>query len=368
MSNINTGIYIRVSTDEQAIHGFSIRAQQEKLIYYAETIKGWNIYDTYIDEGISGKNIIDRPEINRMIKDIKDGKVNNVLVFKIDRLTRSTKDLIDLIDIFNKNNCDFNSLNESIDTTTATGRMFIKIIGIFAEFERENIAERVSLGIERKAREGYSICSSCAPFGYDRLLGSRNLSINRKESIIVKKIFLMYLNNNSISDIVEYLNNNKIKSKKNTIWHYKTVKQILKNPTYIGKIRYGINKDKYFESIGNHKKIISENLFYKVNKKIKEPTISDAYFKYFLKCICGSSVTPKRIYKKDKTGQVKVYINYRCSKKTIGCSHDISHNKLEKMFLNIYPQLKKMSLNEKYIFLKDNNIYFYIQNNLFKML
>ena len=88
MNNINTGIYVRVSTEEQANHGFSVRAQIERLTYYCEKIKNWNIYDIYIDEGISGKSIKERPSLVRMIDDIKIKKINNVLVFKIDRLTR----------------------------------------------------------------------------------------------------------------------------------------------------------------------------------------------------------------------------------------------------------------------------------------
>ena len=108
----------------------------EKLSAYSK-IKDWNVIDFYIDEGISGKNISERKELIRLIEDIKAKKVNNVLVYKIDRLTRSTKDLIELVELFNKYNCSFNSLNESIDTKSSTGRMFIKIIGIFAEFEEE---------------------------------------------------------------------------------------------------------------------------------------------------------------------------------------------------------------------------------------
>ena len=95
--NINTAIYVRVSTEEQALNGFSIRAQKEKLMYYATKIKDWNVYKVYSDEGISGKDIKNRPSLQEMLTDIKNKKVNNVLVFKIDRLTRSTKDLIDLI-------------------------------------------------------------------------------------------------------------------------------------------------------------------------------------------------------------------------------------------------------------------------------
>ena len=143
-----TGIYVRVSSEEQVKHGFSIRAQIEKLTTYAK-LKGWIIYDVYEDKGISGKSIEERPAIKRLISDIEKGKVNNVLVFKIDRLTRSVKNLIELIDLFQKYNCEFNSLTESIDTSSATGRMFLKIIGIFAEFERENIVERTKVGFER---------------------------------------------------------------------------------------------------------------------------------------------------------------------------------------------------------------------------
>jgi len=134
--NLSTGIYVRVSTDEQAQEGFSVRGQTEKLKSYA-MLKDWDIFDIYADEGISGKNLVDRPAINRLIEDIENGKVNNVLVFKVDRLTRNTQNLLELVELFEEYNCAFNSLTESIDTDTPSGRMFLKIIGIFAEFERD---------------------------------------------------------------------------------------------------------------------------------------------------------------------------------------------------------------------------------------
>ena len=164
---LSTAIYLRVSTEEQAKEGYSIRAQEEKLRAYT-MIKEWLLFDVYSDEGISGKDIDGRPEIKRLLDDVKSGKVNNVLVYKIDRLTRSTKNLIELVDLFNQHNCAFNSLNESIDTASATGRMFLKIVGIFAEFERENLIERINLGIERKVKEGYALCKNIVSYGYDR--------------------------------------------------------------------------------------------------------------------------------------------------------------------------------------------------------
>jgi len=108
---ISTGIYVRVSTDEQAREGYSIRAQEEKLRSYA-ILKEWHIYSIYADEGISGKDIEGRPAIKRLIADVASGKVKNVLVYKIDRLTRSTKNLIELVELFNQSKCSFNSLNE----------------------------------------------------------------------------------------------------------------------------------------------------------------------------------------------------------------------------------------------------------------
>jgi hypothetical protein len=126
--------------------------------------------------------------MKRLIADISSGKVNNVLVYKIDRLTRSTKNLIELIELFNQHDCAFNSLNEAIDTSTATGRMFLKIVGIFAEFERENLAERLRLGFERKAREGHSLCTY-ASYGYDRKRGEKTQTVVPEEAEVVRRIF-----------------------------------------------------------------------------------------------------------------------------------------------------------------------------------
>jgi len=192
---LNTAIYVRVSTEEQAKEGYSIRAQIDKLKSYI-MIKDWTFYKVYADEGISGKNITDRPAINELIADIKAGRVNNVLVYKIDRLTRSTRDLIELTELFIDQNCAFNSLMESIDTKTASGRMFLKIIGIFAEFERENIIERVTLACEKKVKEGYTLGNFTTSYSYDREKGERVQTINPAEAEIVKEIYAMYVEGN----------------------------------------------------------------------------------------------------------------------------------------------------------------------------
>ena len=186
---IKTGIYIRVSTEEQAKEGFSIKAQKEKLTTYSK-LNNWNNITYYIDDGLSGKNINERPNIIKLINDVKNRNINNVLVYKLDRLTRSVKDLINLIEIFEINNCSFNSITEKLDTSTAVGRMFIKIIGTFAEFERENLAERISLGYEQKTKEG-NYTNTNGVYGYDYIKGT--LVINELEKELVNRIYNLYL-------------------------------------------------------------------------------------------------------------------------------------------------------------------------------
>lgn len=257
-----------MSTEEQAKDGFSVNAQKDKLTKYAE-INEWNIVDYYIDEGISGKNIKDRTEVNRLINDIKEGKIENVLIYKLDRLTRSMKDLLYLIDLFEKYNCNFNSQTEKIDSSNAVGRMFIKIIGIFAEFERENLAERVTLGYEQKTKEGnYTNCNGV--YGYDYIKGG-NLVVNKEEAYYVRKIFKWYLNGDSMLKIAIKLRELNVPTKRGGKWNQSTINSILNNPLYIGKVRYGVNKKNNFIVSGkNIDSIIDVKLFNDVSNKLKK--------------------------------------------------------------------------------------------------
>ena len=324
--------------------GYSIRAQEEKLRAYA-TLKDWHIYSIYADEGISAKDIDGRPEIKRLIADIISGKVTNVLVYKIDRLTRSTKNLIELIDLFGQYDCDFNSLNESIDTSTATGRMFLKIVGIFAEFERENLAERVRLGFERKAKEGDSASGFIQSFGYHREKGQKVQEIFEEEAEIVRRIFTMYLfDDYSLSQIERTLNAANIPTKKGKKWSVVTVKLVLTNPNYIGKVRYSTkDESRYFEADGKHEPLVEESTFFEVQDKLskmkhitrtKRPK-SDGYFCGILRCAaCGGKYTIKRSYY--EAGKPK-NPGYRCVNSMHGKCADkrmISHKKVAAAFEN----------------------------------
>jgi len=341
---MKTAIYVRVSTEEQAKEGYSIRAQVDKLKSYVQ-IKDWDFYKVYADEGISGKNIKDRPAINELIADIKVGNVNNVLVYKIDRLTRSTRDLIDLTDIFKEHHCAFNSLMESIDTQTASGRMFLKIIGIFAEFERENIIERITLACEKKAKEGYSLSYFITAYGYDRENGEKVQTINHAEAEIVKEIYTMYIDGNmSYSAIAKNLNHRNIKSKTGTTWSFSSIRNILTNPVYIGKVRYSVdNKDRYFEAEGKHEPIISDEQFYEAQSRMgkikfksytKRPK-DDNYFSGTVYCgLCDAKLITHANYKISNGGEQLVSSNYRCPNRQKGVCDNatFSQKKLEAAF------------------------------------
>jgi len=342
---METGIYVRVSTEEQAKEGYSIRAQEQKLKDYAR-IKDWQIHDVYIDEGISGKNITERPEINRLIDDVKNGKVKNVLVFKIDRMTRSTSDLIYLIDLFNEYSCAFNSLMESIDTQTASGRMFLKIIGIFAEFERENIAERITLGRERKVNEGYTLCSHTASYGYDRPSGEKVQTIIENEAEIVREIFDLFVNQGkTFSKIALNLNTRRVPTKLDKKWTTTGIMNVLKNNNYVGEVRYNYeDKEKAYTTKGQHEQIVTKELFEKAQhrlKKTKRITIrkeprEENYFAGFLICAkCGWKLKPHNSYKKLKDGTISFTGNYECSNDFVGdCkASSMSAIKLEQAFI-----------------------------------
>lgn len=345
--NIKTAVYLRVSTEDQAKEGFSIAAQKEKLTKYVE-VNDWELYDYFIDDGISGKNIKDRPELTRLIELVKKKEINNVLVYKLDRLTRSVKDLINLIELFEQYNCSFSSVTEKLDTSNAVGRMFIKIIGIFAEFERENLAERVSFGYEEKTRQG-NYTNTNGIYGYDYIVGKGDLVINEEEAELVKQIYEDYLSGKAMISIAKDYNLRHVPTKRGGDWSQSTIQSILTNETYLGKVRYGVNKkikNKAFIVQSNHEPIIDEYTFNKVQNFIKKrkhfnvkkfPS-ENAYFSLVLKCShCGA-----RFHAKQQSHNGKLYITYYCNnKQTARCEcGGISHTKVLNAFEDYIKELK----------------------------
>src|SRR5690625_801831 len=202
---MRVALYARVSTREQAQEGYSISAQLKSLKAFSKS-QGWDIVGTYTDGGVSAKDT-DRAQLQRMINDIKDGKIDVVLVYRLDRLTRSVLDLYELLDFFDKNDCGFKSATEVYDTTTAMGRLFITIVAALAQWERENLGERVSMGMMEKARQGKYPGGRTA-MGYQ--IVNDKLEVVESEAHIIKTIFNMYINGYSANKIAKHLNTNKM--------------------------------------------------------------------------------------------------------------------------------------------------------------
>lgn len=190
--------YVRVSTDEQAQHGYSIDFQKERL---KEKFESMNISDYLIlvDDGVSGKSL-KRPKMSKAVEWIKNQEVDTFIVYKLDRLSRNLSDLINFMEECNKHEVNFVSIAEELDMSNAFGRMFVYIIGIFAQFEREQISERTISGMMEKANQG-KYPYSHRPFGYDKLK-DQTLVINEEEKQVMLEIFDLYVHQYKSVDYV----------------------------------------------------------------------------------------------------------------------------------------------------------------------
>jgi site-specific DNA recombinase len=155
--------YIRVSTEEQSSEGQSLDNQLARITAYADS-QGWELKEVYREEGFSGR-VINRPQLSRMIADVQGGKFNVILVYKVDRLTRKQKDLWYLLeDVFEDNSVGFKSVTEPFDTTTAQGKAFLGMLAVFAQLERDTIAERTRDTLANKTANGEWV--GRIPFGF----------------------------------------------------------------------------------------------------------------------------------------------------------------------------------------------------------
>lgn len=316
----SVGLYVRVSTDIQ-VDGYSIDEQIERLEKYCEA-KDWIVYEKYIDPGFSGSNI-NRPSMLKMLKDIREHKIDLVLVYKLDRLSRSQKDTLYLIEEeFLPNGVEFISMSESFDTSTPFGKAMIGILSVFAQLEREQIKERLAMGHIGRAKSGLWHGGSNVPIGYDFVDGQ--LVINEYEALQIRTIYKLFLEGKTINAISRYMHEN-FTNKYSSYADPSQTGVILRNNLYIGKITYkGVDYD------GQHEPIIDLDTYERVQARYKEisSTWSDHYRSPFhgkhllsgmLFCgNCGARyfVTTSRASKKDENGKQKrlgeKYAYYKC--------------------------------------------------------
>ncbi len=335
-------IYVRVSTQEQAKEGYSIDEQIDRLKMYCKAM-GWVVVKIYVDGGYTGSDM-NRPALQDMIKDIKAGKADSVVVYKLDRLSRSQKDTLHIIeDILLKHSTDFVSMNENFDTGTSFGRAMIGILAVFAQLEREQIKERMTMGKEARVKSGKWGGSCNAPVGYEYKDGE--LVINDFEAMQVRKIYELYLKGLNFCQIERELND-KGYTHRYGKWNRTLVRNAMVNKIYQGYVKYN---EEYHK--GNHEPIIDEKTFEKANTLYQSRDFSkfknngrSTYLGGLIFCECCTAR-----YTLSKNGNYRYYICHSRRKSTRhmvkdpNCKNKIY--KLEVLDNAILEEIKKLALN-----------------------
>jgi site-specific DNA recombinase len=302
---MKVALYIRVSTERQANEGDSLEEQENELKKYCDFRK-FAIHQTYIERGKSGGNT-NRPEYQKLIKDIQKKRINAVVVKKLDRLSRSLLDFENLMRMMNENDVEFISIKENFDTTTAMGKAMLRVALVFAQLEREQTSERLSDVMNFRATQGL-FNGGFRPYGYS--IVEKELVPYPKEKEQVEFIFDKFLDNRSTTLTAKALNNIGYRNRKGDLWDKRQIQRVLQNPVYIGQIRW--NRQCY---AGVHQPLVSEKHFKTAQLLFKQThiaidSVTKALAQRLLRCgDCGSPMTPSHSINRHK---IK-YFYYRCT-------------------------------------------------------
>jgi site-specific DNA recombinase len=314
-------IYARVSTNEQALHGWSVQ-EQERLGLDRVESQGWTCEaqrDVYLDAGWSGGRD-DRPDLQRLIASL--GEYDFVIVWKLDRLTRSTAMLTRLLTEFERHGVGLVSLTEPIDGSTPMGRAMVEMMGVFAQLERSHTGERTRMGKQASVRSGRRN-GGPRPYGYAQAKGT--LTLIPAESAVLKRMRDGVLAGKSLSEIARGLNRDGIKTVRGVAWTQTRISQVLANPLYIGKVTY---KGEQFE--GQHEPVfmldewrelqavLSSRRRNKSGRGQRSPRLH-LFSRHMLRCgCCGGSMVPRSTW----NSQGRHYATYRCLGQLQGSSPD----------------------------------------------
>jgi site-specific DNA recombinase len=231
--------YTRISTDEEHQPN-SLEAQATRLASYIASQEGWELVRQFSDQK-SGATT-DRPDLQRMLTEARAGRFDLLLVYRVDRFSRSVRGLAQLLDELDKAGIAFRSATEPFDTTTPAGRMMVQMLGVFAEFERATIVDRVIAGMERKAARGEWTAGG-PPFGYRLDSESGYLIVIEDEAPLVPVIFDLYLTKRmGARSIANWLNERGHRTKYGKPWSHMSVLTVLRNRAYVGEVFF---RDRY---------------------------------------------------------------------------------------------------------------------------
>jgi site-specific DNA recombinase len=319
--------YTRVSTEEQALSGYSLAAQREHLQGYVRRM-GWDCAGWYVDEGKSAKDL-NRPEFQRMMADSRPGDL--ILVTKLDRLTRSVRDLDELLRTFGKRDLLFQSATEQFETRTPGGRLYMGIVAVIAQWEREIIADRSAAGKKQKVVQG-EWSGGPIPFGYvaepsGKMKAGRELLRlvpDPERAHIVRGIFERYVNGQGMRAVCIWLNDEvRAYTTHGARWRVSTLVRLLTNPIYAGFVTHGRRAGKEVVKVqGSHEALVPEDLFnqaqnmFAIRKGMTPRQATGIYpLAGIAKCgVCGGRIDASHHRKKG-------FYSYRCTNYVngVGC-------------------------------------------------
>ena len=274
---IYCAVYCRKSVEERAEETFgSIENQHESILSFIASHKheDWvPLAERYDDNGFTGSNT-NRPSLQKLINDIKEGRVNMVIVYKLDRLSRSLVDFVQILKFFEENNVAFASITQPIDTSTSTGKLMLHILSSFAEFERELISERTRDKMAAARKRGQWM-GGRPPLGYDVAKDSKKLVVNQEDAKLIHEIFDLYLKGNSLLKVAQIINEKGYRSKQATAKNGRKfggikfgithIQAMITNVLYLGKVCYS---GQIYD--GQQEAIIDEETFKKAQERLKE--------------------------------------------------------------------------------------------------
>jgi len=358
----HVGIWIRVSTEDQ-VKGESPEHHERRARAYAES-KDWRIVEVYRLDAVSGKAVIGHPEAKRMIEDVKNGWISGLIFSKLARLARNTKELLDFAEHFRTYHADLISLQESIDTSSPAGRLFYTMIAAMAQWEREEIADRVAASVPIRAKLGKPLGGQ-APFGYE--WKDKKLILNPHEAAIRKQIYSYFLEHKRKKTVAQMLNQAGYRTRNGGKFSDTTVDRLLRDP-----VAKGARRSNYTRSLGDDKKwvlkpqsdwvftdaepIISEEVWAECNSILesrrteRKPARRAVYlFAGYALCGCGSKMYVPAL----PSNRTPKYICQKCRNKIATTDlEEIFQNELKKFFfspeeIERYSQKANASLQEK---------------------